>query len=97
MLEDRNDPWREGMRVALETMRVLSDQNGSFTREQLTVELAAYLDIRTRKAARIADHMLDRFSNMLDRQGEGYRLRAVPGSMQQPMDMLRRLAEVTGE
>lgn len=91
-LVEGENPWREGMRVALETMRVLSEANGSFTLDELATELGNYLDISPRKARRIADHMLDRFSNMLDKQGDGYRLRAAPGSMQAPMDQLRQLA-----
>ena len=87
------EQWRDGMRVALETMRVLSQENGSFTVDDLTRELQAYLEIPTRKAARMADHMLDRFANMLDREGDGYRLRGVAGSMQTPMNMLRALAQ----
>jgi hypothetical protein len=80
------------MRVALETMRVFSEANGSFTRDELAVEIGNHLDISPRKAGRIADHMLDRFRTMLDREGNGYRLRAAPGSMQTPMDQLRQLA-----
>ena len=91
-LLERDDPWRGGMRVALETMRVLSDSNGSFTVAELATELGNYLDISPHKAARMADHMIDRFGNMLDRQGDGYRLRSAQGSMRQPMDLLRQLA-----
>lgn len=92
LIED-DELWRQGMKVALETMRVLSQENGSFTVDELARELQAYLEISTRKAARMADHMLDRFANMLDRQGNGYRLRGVAGSMQTPMNMLRGLAQ----
>jgi hypothetical protein len=89
---EAGDPWRDGMRVALETMRVLSDANGSFTLDELASEIGNHLDFAPRQARRIADHMLDRFDNMLDRQDDGYRLRATPGSMQGPMSMLRQLA-----
>lgn len=92
LVEDDDDLWRQAMRVALETMRVLSDQNGSFTRNELATEIGNHLDIRGRRAARIADHMLDRFGNMLTKQGDGYRLLAAPGSMRPQMDLLRSLA-----
>ena len=92
LLED-NDPWREGMKLALAAMRVFSQENGSFTVEELARELQNHLEIPPKKAARMADHMLDRFSNMLDRQGNGYRLRGVPGSMQTPMNLLRGLTQ----